>query len=1021
MLKLTKFSLKNPFAIIMICFLLIGGGIYSFTTFKTDLLPDIEFPVLTVSTVYPGASPQDVDDNVTVPLEDALSSLEGLTEIKSQSRDSLSRLELSFPLDSDLDRIESNINEAINNNLLPEDAEVSITRFSFSSLPVVSLALFPATETNESGFEEWVEGDLRSELLNISGVNSVVVAGTSENYLTMFINKDETQRLALSLNQIREEIERANFSFPAGTMENEDGSIPIRIDQRVTERAEIEELTITSPINQEKIKLGDIATFEETIERRELTRYNQQDSVSLNIFKRQDVNTIEVASDIYTVLDRYPERADYAVNFDQATDIQASIDGLIEKGLLGALFTSLIVLLFLRNIRATAIALISIPLSLLIGAIFMSGTNITLNVMSLAGMAVAVGRVVDDSIIVIENVYRKASLQPTMDRTELTIAATAQMKNPILTSTITSLVVFLPLGLVGGVTGAFFLPFALTIVFTLLASLFVAITLVPILSRFSFLKIKEKKQDSSFIKNYEKIIRAGLQRKWAVLSLAFVLLFGSIPFATQLGFVFLPNEENRILQADVTLPQTSNLEQTDEVASLVEESLEQNRNDYQQVFVSIGSFDFQSGQSMSNKADFYIDLGPNISVDQALNDVQQEIEDTVLPNHPQAIVSVVELETSGPPTNNNIDIDLFSDQFELLDEAALQVEALMLEREDIRYVQNNLQDKQYQWTIKSDPLKMNEAGLEPGLILGIIADQTRPISLGDLTLDGQQQTLQLRYNRDLTNAEDLEDIMLFGDQGPIPLTDVAEINREEVISSIQKLDGQQYARVSAQVVGDNVLTVTNDVTEAVQQLNLPEGVQIIGGGGSDETLDTFIDLLVAIVVSIGLVYITLLIFFGKARLPLIILTSLIFVPIGSILALWLANEPLSISAMIGLLMLVGIVVTNAVVLIDRINQNRSEGLLIREAVVESAKTRLRPILMTAFATIAALLPLAFATPEGGLISRGLALVVIGGLTTSTFLTLIFVPVIYEIAFYRERRREVATKGSSTKTTIEGES
>jgi len=1000
---LTKFSLKNPVAIIIICFLLMAGGIYSFTTLKSDLLPDIEFPQLSITVVYPGASPEDVNEKITKVLESRLKTVENVDQMNSQSLESVSRIQLSFPLETDMDKVTQSVNESIAAAGLPDNVTTRVDRFSFGAFPVINVALFPTEEGKN--IDQWAEDTLKPELLKINGVNSVGLSGIPPKFLEIEVNKEKAQQSGIQLQQIKEAIQGAFFSFPAGTVEEESVLIPVRIDQRIEKIKELEELTFNSPITMQKVRLGDLAEVREVQEKTEHIRYNLQDSLSLLINKKQDANTVEVVDRVFDVLNKYEDQITYVVSFDQAEGIKVSIKELVEKGLFGALFASLAVLLFLRNFRATFIAIVSIPLSLLIAAIFLKWWGITLNVMSLAGMAVAVGRVVDDSIIVIENIYRRRNLEPSGDRTLLTIEGTKEMMSAILSSTLTSIVVFLPLGLVGGITGAFFMPFALTVVVALLASLIVSITIIPVLASVSFVKMKEHERESFYIRWYEKAMNTALKRKWIVILLAILLLGGSFPFVNKLGFIFLPNEKQKMLTAEVTLPSSTVLEKTNEISIEIEKEILKDQERYPKVFTSIGSYDYMTGTARTNRAQYFIELGEGVDVDEELTRVTSLLEGLVLKDYPDAVVSVQELQAGGPPSNNNVDIDLYSNNLEELEKAAKQVELLMSQREDLQYVKNNMDEKQMQWTVQLDHAKVSQLEISPYMVLGLISDQTRPVEVGKYTFNGVEQSIKLRYDRALQGKEELEEILLFTSQGPIPLAEIADIRQEEVVTSIQKLNERVFARVTAQVVGNDVRTVTADVIKAVEELELPGSISLETGGGSDETMQTMYDLLVAIGVAIGLVYITMLIFFGKARLPFVILTSLIFVPIGSIIALYAGNEPLSMSAMIGLLMLVGIVVTNAIVLVDRINQNRDIDKSIREAVIEAGKTRIRPILMTALATIAALLPLAFATPEGGLISRGLALVVIGGLTTSTLLTLIFVPVIYEMVFFRQHRLE----------------
>jgi len=1003
---LTKFSLKNAAAVLIIAVLLIGGGVYSFLGLKSDLLPDIEFPQLSITTVYPGASAEDVNARVTAPMEKLLKGVEGVDNVTSQSLESVSRIQMSFPIGSDMDKITQEVNDVIGKVTLPEDvSEPAVNRFSFSAIPVLTMAVFPKEEGN---IADWVTDTLKPELEKIDGVNSAAISAVDQEYLQIVVNKDKAIMAGIGLNTIKENINNSFFSFPAGAVTEESVIVPVHIEQKIEKIDELKAITITSPTTRQFVKLSDIADVKVISERAEIARYNMKDSIALLINKKQDANTVEVADRVIETLDSYNEKIEYVMIFDQAAAVKSSISDLISKGLFGALFAALTVLVFLRNLRATLIAILSIPLSLLIAAIFLKWWGLTLNVMSLAGMTVAVGRVVDDSIIVIENIYRKIKLNPGADRSALTMDGTKEMMSAILSSTITTVVVFLPLGLVGGITGAFFLPFALTVVVALLASLVVAITIVPVLARVSFIKMHEEQDKEPFyVRWYESIIRVALKRKALVLLAAVLLLIGSggLYAVSNVGFVFLPNEKVKILNVTVELPPSTTLQRTSEVSMMIEEKLQENSDQLEKRFATIGSFDFATGSSLPNRAVYFIELAEGADVDAQTKSIDNALQSILEAEAPGSEWSVQEQGGGGPPANNNVNIDLFSNDLTKLEAASKQVEQLMASRSDLKKVTNNMQEKQEQWAVKLDGTKMKEAGISSFVVLGLISDRTRPVNAGTFMLDGQDQEIRLSYDKPMQGKAELENLMLFGQMGPMKLSDVATVEKEEIYTSIQKLNERVYARISAEVQGNDIRLVSAEVVDAVKKLQLPEGVTLESGGRSDETVQTFIDLGIAMIIAIGLVYLTMLIFFGKARVPFIIMTSLLFVPIGALLGLVVTREPLSMSAMIGLLMLIGIVVTNAIVMVDRINQNRDSGMTIRDALIESGKTRLRPILMTAIATIAALLPLVFSTPEGGLISRGLAVVVVGGLTTSTLLTVIFLPVVYEIAFYRQHKRE----------------
>ncbi|BDG36906.1 efflux RND transporter permease subunit [Saccharococcus caldoxylosilyticus] len=1009
---LTRFSLKNAVAVFIISFLLIILGAYSFSSLKVDLLPNIEFPQLSIEIVYPGASPQDINDQVTAKLEEKFKSLEGLKNMQSSSYESMAVINLEFPFHTDMEEVERQVDTLIKDTDLPENVETKVNRFSFGTIPIFNISLFAKKDVD---LQNILETEVIPELNKIDGINSISVGGEKEEIIKITVDKQKALQAGLTLTQIKDQINEKYMSFPAGNVHTDTLQIPVRVQEKLETVKELENMALTSPVLQSMpaaaqakpaIKLKDIASIETVADRAEFTRYNLKEALSMAVTKKQDANTVEVADKVTKVLDSYKDKFDYTIGFDSAEGIKKSVESLVREGLLGALFASVAVLLFLRNVRATVIAIVSIPLSLLVASIFLNRMDISLNVMTLGGMAVAVGRVVDDSIVVIENIFRRVRKAKTGITDELIQDSTREILKAITSSTITTVVVFLPLGFVGGITGEFFLPFALTIVFALLVSLVVAVTVVPILAKFSFKKVPPEEKEGALQRVYGRVIAWALRHKALVLLLSVVLLVGSFALAPALGFTFLPNEEQKTLVASIELPSSTSLEKTNDV-SLALENMFVKQKEIKNVTAAVGSRDYRSGLKRQNQANYFINLKEDVAVAPLIKKLEKKMEQIVNEKAPGTKFGVREMESGGPPTNNNVDIDLYSNNLSSLQKAAKQVETYLNKRHDLKDVTNNFADKQKQIVVDIDPEKAAAYGVSGFQILGTIADATKPVEVGALTLNGKERTVQLSYNQHLQSVDELKNTMIFTKRGLVPVSELASVNEVDTYTSIQKLNGKVFARVSAQIVGDNIQKVTNDVIRHVKNdLNLPDDVSLEGGGGSDETMQTFQELGIAMLIAIGLVYITMLVTFGKARIPFVILSSLIFVPIGSLLGLYIAKEPLSISVMIGLLMLIGIVTTNAIVLVDRIGQNREQkGMTIRAAIMEAGKTRLRPILMTAFATVTALIPLALTSESGTLISKGLAITVIGGLTSSTLLTLILIPVMYELFFIRQAKAE----------------
>ncbi len=1003
---LTKFSLKNAVAIFILSFLLILGGLYSFSKLKLDLLPNIEFPQISIEAFYPGASPKDVNDLITSKLEQNLMGIEGATKIQSSSFENLSILNLEFPFNTDMDKVEQKLNAVIKETDLPEGVEPKVNRFSFGAFPIFNISLFARDDLTD--IEKILENEVIPDLKKIKGINSVSVGGLKEELVQITVDKELAETYGLYLTSIKDQINNKLFSFPAGTISSGELRIPIRVEEKIEKMEELKNIELSSPFISQlhSVKLSEIAKIETITDQPEITRYNLKESLSMAVTKKQDANTVEVADKVLKVLDKYSAKIDYAIGFDSAEGIEKSVETLIKEGLLGALFASIAVLLFLKNFRATIIAIISIPLSLLVSAIFLNQMDISLNVMTLGGMAVAVGRVVDDSIVVIENIFRRVRKDNSGISNELVQSSTKEILKAITSSTLTTIVVFLPLGFVGGVTGEFFLPFALTVIFSLLASLIVAITIVPILSKYSFKKVSKIEKEDALQKFYGKTISWSLNHKLLIIVLSIALLVGSMALVPGLGFTFIPNEEQKTLVASIELPPSTTLDKTNDVSFQLESMFYKNEN-ILEVTAGIGSRDFRTGLKRQNQANYFINLTEQADVGSTILQLENNMKAIADDVAPGAKIGIQELASGGPPSNNNVVIDLFSNNLDDLQEAAGKIEDYMNSLDTLKYVSNNFSEKQKQLIVEIDSMKSTQYAVSGFQILALISDQTKPVQIGRLSLDEINRSVQLSYDEEINSPSDIEKLIIFTNKGPIPLSEIAHVKEADTYTSIQKLDGKVFARIVAQIDDTNIQKVTTEVVTGVKtELELPSSVEFEGGGGSDETVETFQQLGLAMVVAIGLVYLTMLITFGQARIPFIILSSLVFVPIGSFFGLVIANEPMSVSVMIGFLMLIGIVTTNAIVLVDRINQNIVEkGLAIRVALMEAGKTRLRPILMTAFATIAALIPLAFTTSSGTLISKGLAITVIGGLTTSTLLTLIIVPVVYELFFFKKSRKE----------------
>ncbi|KGP72763.1 efflux RND transporter permease subunit [Pontibacillus yanchengensis] len=1035
---ITKFSLKNTIAIIILTLLVVVSGVIATNKIKVETFPDVTFPVMTVQTVYPNASTEDVEENVTTPMEEALLNLEGYDSISSTSKENVSIITITYPFGEDIEEAQSDVESAVNKVTLPDDVDPNVQALSINSTPIYQAAL---SAEDLSKLQDDMETNIVPKLESIEGVSSVELTGKQDTNITIEVNEDEASSYGLSLSTIKDAIQQSEYKLPTGTLSQEGTSIPVEIKGNIDDLDAIRQIEI--PITQgaagasqsgpsqqaqsqgppqqggaqqqapsgesqspgaqagpQAIVLSDIAEVKKDTTRTEISRFNGEDSILLEVIKSQEANTAAVADEVKTYLNETVEENEYELYtvLDQGKEVNKSISALLKEGGFGALFTVVVILLFLRNIRATFIAILSLPISIFGTIALLEQFGYTLNIMTLGGLAVAVGRIVDDSIVVIENIYRWKQQYPEMKQRELVFKATKEVMGAIASSTIATIIVFLPLMFVSGILGEFFRPFSLAVVFSVSISLIVAVMLIPVLGKFFFTNVTHKSGKVRGNSWYERFLRGSLKRKWIVFVSSIVLLFGSFSLVPALGVSFLPTEGSETFEVEMTLPKDVTLQDTSEVAEKIEEELSDEEDiNYNQVSIGFASQQQMPGtvaNTNENVARFFIELKEDISIDDAMPTYEQQIEEMAQDEYDEATVKATEIQQDGPPSGNSIDINLYSDNLDNLDQASTQIENLLQEDNRVKNITNDMEDTKTKYQIVMND-EGEELNVSPFQLMQPIQERLHSVDGGTVTLEDKEWEMELTFDEQFNSKEDLQDFTVKTVEGEKRLEEIATINEVQVPAAIKHQDGETASTVSATIKGEDTAKISSEIQEDLDALSLPNDVEVDLSGGLEMITEGFSDLGLAMGAAVGLVFLVLSITFGGIITPIVILSSLIFVPIGSLAGLLIGGQTLSMSAMIGMLMLIGIVVTNAVVLLDRVEANRKEGIELTEAIVEASTTRLRPILMTALATIFALTPLALSNSASGLISKGLAITVIGGLTTSTLLTLIFVPVFYK--------------------------
>ncbi|WP_129692286.1 efflux RND transporter permease subunit [Gottfriedia acidiceleris] len=1029
---LTKLSLKNTISVIILSVLVLIGGIYSAQKIQIETFPDVSFPAVAIQVVYPGASSEDIETEVTKPIESGLMKLENYDQLTSTSSENMASIFLIYPFGSDMDKIEKDVDNVINKTKLPEKAEATVQRIAMDSAPIYQVAI--ANNGQVKDLQQSIEKDLLPQIKKITGVSDVSLQGTKDEEIQIVVDNKKAEEKGISLDTIKTAIQGLDYAVPLGSVENNGKTVSVRMKGTLNSVDQIKKTVLSSAAAQstqmgtmtqgaqlgrsagqaqtvmpKNVTVADIADVKVVSVQDQISRYNGKESYILSVSQTQDSNTADVATSVKKEIKSFKKdnNVETHVIMDNGKEIEKSVSSLIKEGLLGALFTVVVILLFLRNIRATIISILSLPISIFATISVLNSLGYTLNIMTLGGLVVAIGRIVDDSIVVIENIYRwKQQKGNQYKKKEMALYATKEVIGAIASSTFATVVVFLPLAFVSGIIGEFFRPFAISVVVSILTSLIVAIILIPTLgAKFLSKPLKEHSNDTRFMRGYEKLLRSALKRKLIVILLSIVLLAGSLSMIPLLGFSFLPGSVNKTLQVTATLPSNSTVDQSNIVAKELEKYFaDSDLIDSVQATVG-GKRDFMMNMDGGkNKAIFQINLKDGKNMDKELSKINKEVPSIVDAKVKGTTITAKELSQNGPPTGNNIDVNLYSANFNDLKEAASKIEKELNSDDRLKNVSNNLKDVQPKLEITLND-KARDENISMFQVMGAINEKINDVEIGDYDLNGETNKLTVGYKNKATSKEDIEKIKFMTATGPKEVKDYVTISQKDAPVSINHEDGKMYASVSAVVKGKDTAAITKEVTNHLNKIDLPKSVDMKIGGGLDMITDGFSDLGLAMVVAVGLVFLIMSMTFGGLRTPFVILTSLIFVPVGAFLALFIGKQTLSMSAMIGLLMLIGIVVTNAVVLLDRVEHNRKNGLDITDALIEASKTRLRPILMTALATILALVPMALSNSTSGLISKGLAVTVIGGLTTSTFLTLIIIPVIYKLVSKKKKIEE----------------
>ncbi|QAY72072.1 efflux RND transporter permease subunit [Agromyces protaetiae] len=1030
MFRLARFSLANRALVALVTLVITGFGLFSMTQLKQELIPSIEFPQSQIVTVVPGASPEVIDEQIGLPLSKALEAIPEVESVVATSSSSVSTISVAYAYGTDAKEFQASVQDAIDGleGVLPSDASPQVLAGSSSALPIMFLTASSADRTPAE-----LTADLRDvvvpKLEGIEGVRAATVSGAQTERVVITPDLQELGALGISPTAISDALKANGMTLPMGSIA-EDGSLrPVQGGSAIVSLDDLRALPLASTTQPGTVaELGDVASVDVVAETpTSITRTNGDEALSVMVTATQDADIVAVSHAVNTALDDLRDElsdVDLTVMFDQAPFIEESIQHLAIEGLLGLVFAVVVILIFLRSVRPTLVTAISIPLSVLVTFIGLNLGGHSLNMLTLGALTIAIGRVVDDSIVVIENIKRHLSYGERKQHAIL--AGVREVAGAITSSTLTTVAVFLPIAVVGGLVGELFAPFALTVTIAMLSSLLVSLTIVPVLS-YWFLKQPggagdtaadvsadadakvaavraeaEAKERKSWLQRvYTPVLRGTQKHPVITLVASVLLLVVTLGSASFLKVDFLGSTGQNSLTVTQEFPAGTDLDTISSGASEVEDALLA-VDGVEDVMLTAGS----GGGAMAMLGGGSTSATFIVNTDKGADQValKQDVRDALDAIDGAGEIALADASAAGG-FGGTVDVQVSARGEDELATAASAVYDALADTPKAAAVASNLAPAQPIVQVTVDRAEALRQGLTEMQVLGIAANALSPQSVGKITLDGEELSIFVNTTTPPATVEELRDVLLPTAAGFAPLTSVASVEEVTVPTSITRDGGDLTATISITPDEGELGAVTASVTESLADLDLPEGATAEIGGLAATQAESFGQLGLAMLVAIALVFMLLVATFRSLVQPLILLVSIPFAATGAIGLLLATGTPLGISALIGMLMLIGIVVTNAIVLIDLVNQYREQGQSVADAVFNGARQRLRPILMTALATIFALTPMALGvTGSSGFISQDLAIVVIGGLVSSTLLTLILVPVLYRLIEGRRERR-----------------
>lgn len=1024
-MNLPRFSVRRPIFTTMVTLIVVILGTVSLSRLRIDMLPNVELPTLTVDTEYEGASPEVVERLVTQIVEEVVATVPGVEEITSRSEEGRSRVRVSFVWGTDIDVAAQDVQSRIDDemNEFPEDiVRPRISKFDINSFPVVILGV--SSQLDPIELTELVEDQVRYRFSRLPGVAQVDPWGGYNREVRVELDPAKVKALRLPLDRVLEAIRNANLDLPAGRIERGQYEVTLRAPSEFTSLDDIRD-TVVAVRDGAPVTLGQVAEVKDTYEKlTRLVRINRGLGIRLAIRKQADANTVEVANRVLEEIDRINKdlpQIHVVPVINQGNFIERSISNVADSVLYGGVLAVFVLLFFLRNIRSTVVISLSIPISIVgtFALIYFGG--FTLNLMTLGGLALGVGMMVDSSIVVLENIFRRQD-EENEEPAVASVAGTEEVGPAVVASTLTTLVIFLPLIFVRGVSGVLFQELAYVIVFSLSAALLVSLSLVPMLAS-KLLKSPQHRHDTrpawidrlvavsdaAFDRldtGYRDLLRWVLRHRPTAILAALIALATSLLLLPLIGTELLPPTDEGEVRIDGEMELGTRLDIVDRQTRLMEQVV------YDAVPEAVASVvSVEGGAGDTAEGEIRLSLLPATqrerSNTQIADDLRQRLDGniagmTVRTRAPQGQFALNWLLGGG---DEGINIEVRGHDLGVLDALAEQVALAIRDVPGITDVDDNREEGVPQVMIHIDRQKTADVGLSVRDVAEALETAVAGTRAGDYRTAGNAYPIRVQLqNAEQLSIEEILDLTLSTPTGEhVALRNLVATEPGRGPIRINRKDQQRLITVSANVSGRPAGTVAQEVKAILDQIPRPIGYDFIIAGSYEEQQEAFGELIVSLVLALVLVYMVLACQYESLRDPLVVMLSVPFAAVGVLLTLFITNTTLNIQSYIGCIMLGGIVVNNAILLVDQASQLRTQ-MGVFDAVAEAGRRRLRPILMTTLTTVLGLIPLALGIGEGAEAQAPLARAVVGGLVGSTLVSLVFIPVMYSV-FHPERRRE----------------